>query len=109
VTGVLLDPPYDFETGRAKRLYAQDTDGLAKRVRKWALEHGDDPKMRIALCGYEGEHSMTKSWQCVAWKANGGYAAAGGRPENSYRERIWFSPHCRRARAQGELDLQVAS
>lgn len=104
VTGVLLDPPYDVEsTGRAKRLYSTDTAGISKAVRKWALEHGDDPKMRIALCGYEGEHQMPKRWAKEEWKANGGYAAAGGNPNNSRRERIWFSPHCAPARAQIDL------
>ena len=32
-----------------------------------------------------------ESWECVAWKANGGYAVS---QENSAKERIWFSPHC---------------
>jgi hypothetical protein len=47
--------------------------------------------LRIALCGYEGEHTMPDSWECIAWKANGGYATS---QENSAKERIWFSPHC---------------
>lgn len=107
VTGVFLDPPYlaDF---RDPSLYGTESADVAHRVREWALEHGDNPKLRIALCGYEGEHQMPKSWQCVAWKASGGYAAAAGHHENSARERIWFSPHCARARAQGSL-FEVAS
>jgi len=102
VTGVFLDPPYlaDF---RDPSLYGTESADVAHRVREWALEHGDNPKLRIALCGYEGEHQMPKSWQCVAWKASGGYAAAAGHHENSARERIWFSPHCAAARAQGSL------
>jgi hypothetical protein len=64
-------------------------------VRAWAVENGDHRDMRIALCGYEGEYEMPQSWDCVPWKARGGYAASGGKAEeNSYRERIWFSPHC---------------
>jgi hypothetical protein len=52
--------------------------------------------MRIALCGYEGEHEMPDSWECVPWKARGGYSSQGENAarENTYRERIWFSPHC---------------
>lgn len=46
------------------------------------------------LCGYEGEHAMPESWECVAWKATGGYASSAGNHANSKRERIWFSPHC---------------
>lgn len=102
VTGVLLDPPYlaDF---RDASLYGTESPDVAHAVREWALKHGDNPKFRIALCGYEGEHQMPKSWQCVAWKAAGGYAAAAGNPENSTLERIWFSPHCERAYDQSSF------
>jgi DNA adenine methylase len=67
---------------------------IAKDVREWAIEHGDNPKLRIALCGYEGEHDMPDTWQCVPWKAGGGYAASAGNHENAHKERIWFSPAC---------------
>lgn len=42
---------------------------------------------------------MPESWECVAWKAHGGYGSLGeGRGRlNAGRERIWFSPHCLRA------------
>ena len=46
--------------------------------------------------GCVGVHAMPGSWECVAWKARGGYGSQGngrGR-ENSARERIWFSPAC---------------
>jgi hypothetical protein len=54
--------------------------------------------MRIALCGYEGEHEMPDSWECFKWKAQGGYGsrAADGKNANAGRERIWFSPSCNR-------------
>lgn len=55
-----------------------------------------NPLLRIALCGYEGEHDMPESWECVEWKARGGYGSQGtgtGR-DNASRERIYFSPHC---------------
>lgn len=94
VTGVFLDPPYSAEAGRDPSLYAAEDLGVAHDARRWALEHGDNPKLRIALCGYEGEHQMPSSWRCVPWKASGGYAASAGNTENAHRERIWFSPHC---------------
>jgi len=50
--------------------------------------------MRIALCGYEGEHLMPASWECVPWKAHGGYSRSESGKANRARERIWFSPHC---------------
>ena len=103
ITGVFLDPPYGTAAGRDPGLYAQESLDVAAEVRAWALEHGDNKRLRIALCGYEGEHEMPSSWQCVAWKANGGYASSAGNHDNAKRERIWFSPHCARAKDQAEL------
>jgi len=57
------------------------------------LEHGDDPKLRIALCGYDGEHDMLKRWTCVAWKAGGGYSRSARGKANRHLEHLWFSPH----------------
>ncbi len=94
VTGILLDPPYGHDERQAD-LYATDHD-VAADVRAWAVEHGDNPLMRIALCGYDGEHEMPAGWMAHRWKARGGYGSQGngsGR-ENAARETIWFSPHC---------------
>jgi len=92
LTGVLLDPPYD--TDHCEDVYR--TGSVSTEVRQWAIDHGDDPMFRIALCGYEGEHEMPHTWTEFAWKANGGYGNQGnGRGKaNASRERIWFSPHC---------------
>lgn len=90
-TGVFLDPPYAHDL--RERCYAEDHD-ISADVRAWALEHGDNPRMRIALCGYEGEHEMPAAWTCVAWKAHGGYSRSERGKANRERERIWFSPHC---------------
>jgi site-specific DNA-adenine methylase len=98
-TGVFLDPPYADVADRQESLYASDSLTVAHDVREWAITNGDNPEMRIALCGYEGEHSMPESWECIAWKASGGYGSQSfdrGR-ENCGRERIWFSPHCLRS------------
>jgi DNA adenine methylase len=93
LTGVFLDPPYAHDL--RERCYSEDHD-ISGDVRQWAIEHGDDPKMRIALCGYEGEHVMPASWACVPWKAHGGYSRSERGVANRERERIWFSPHCLR-------------
>ncbi len=96
LTGVFLDPPYGDEANRTANLYAKDSGSLAVEVRRWALEWGHDERMRIALCGYEGEHDMPGDWEAVGWKARGGYGSQGegvGR-DNAEREVIWFSPHC---------------
>lgn len=97
-TGVFLDPPYADEAGRTDDLYAEDSGNVAHAVREWAIEMGEDPRARVALCGYEGEHTMPETWECIPWKARGGYGLQGDNAarENSSRERIWFSPHCLR-------------
>jgi DNA adenine methylase len=95
-TGVFLDPPYTLAE-RTDGLYAVDGD-MAADVRRWAIERGDDPRYRIVLCGYEGEHAMPAGWWSHAWKAHGGYGSQGdglGRA-NADREVLWFSPHCLR-------------
>lgn len=96
LTAVFLDPPYGDNAGRDMNLYTCDSGTVASDVGRWAIERGDDPMMRIALCGYEGEHKMPDSWDCFEWKAAGGYGSQGDNAarNNAHRERIWFSPHC---------------
>lgn len=99
VTAVLLDPPYD--TGRrASNLYAVDVAGLAEAVRQWAADNGDNPRLRIALCGLEAEHAMPEGWEAVSWRTRGGYGNQDGGDGENRREVVWFSPHCVR---QGTL------
>ncbi|HYI00803.1 hypothetical protein [Hyalangium sp.] len=97
VTGVLLDPPYDPDAGpgRDPSLYAHESKEVSREVREWCLANGDNPQLRIALCGYEGEHDMPPTWRCVPWVAQGGYAR--DNKTNSRRERVWLSPHCLKA------------
>jgi DNA adenine methylase len=98
--GVFLDPPYSHDL--RERCYSEDHD-ISADVRAWAIEHGNDPNMRIALCGYDGEHNnpdlpnpIPASWECVPWKAHGGYSRSERGVANRERERIWFSPHCQK-------------
>jgi site-specific DNA-adenine methylase len=95
--GILLDPPY--VSAKRDRVYATDSFDIGHQVREWAIENGEHPELRIALCGYEGEHDMPAGWDCVAWKASGGYGNRTHKQgrENAKRERIWFSPACARA------------
>lgn len=108
LTGIVLDPPYGKAARRTSKLYAVDSLTVAEDVRRWALEHGDNPLLRIVLCGYAGEHEMPSTWREVAWKARGGYGNQDGENENAARERLWLSPHClvpaaAREPAQGSL------
>lgn len=99
LTGVLLDPPY--LSGNME--YAAGRPGVAHDVRRWAIEHGDDPMFRIALCGYAGEHEheIPSTWTCVPWKAHKGYQKVKADGTHSgHNERIWFSPHCLTASAE---------
>ena len=91
--GIFFDPPYDG----GSKVYAEN-ERISSKVREWCLEHGDHPRIRIALCGYEGEHEVleTKGWSVYSWKANGGYGSQsdGEARSNAGKERIWFSPYC---------------
>jgi len=92
ITGIFLDPPYDFDNRES--VYAQDND-IFIEVCKWAVENGDNEKMRIVLCGYEGAYQMPDTWNMFSWKANGGLANKGSnKGKNCNKEKIWFSPHC---------------
>jgi hypothetical protein len=95
--GVFLDPPHSEETGRDMRIYNVDSGDVAHAVREWAIANGDNPRFRIVLAGYEGEHDMPPSWRVYAWKAGTAYQTSrnNGRNQiNRHRERLWFSPHC---------------
>lgn len=77
-------------------------------MREWAIANGDNPRLRIALCGYEPEHAdhMPDTWTMHAYVASKAYgSAAGGGVNDANRalERIWFSPHC--LTPDGQLDI----
>jgi DNA adenine methylase len=93
ITALLLDPPYQH-ADRTTTYGTHDHD-VFDEVWAWAIQHGNNPMLRIALCGYE-DGRVADGWECVAWQANGGYAntGTGQGSVNKRRERIWFSPHC---------------
>lgn len=95
LTAVFLDPPYSHDVGRHDSLYSEESATVAKDVLVWCRENGDNPMLRIALCGYEGEHDLP-GWEVFEWRALGGYGSQGDKrgKENKKRERIWFSPAC---------------
>ena len=93
--GILLDPPYRQDR-RDRRLYATDNAG-APAVRAWALQHGNDDRLRLALCGLDGEHQMPEGWSAHRWQARGGMVNTKhhGRGSGETRQEVvWFSPHC---------------
>jgi len=101
--GIFLDPPYD-QSLRFADCYSYDTEGLSAQVREWAIAHGHNPRYRIVLAGYEGEHEMPDDWRVVKWVAGRSYGRANS-PDNGnrFKERLWLSPFCQRP-AQMTLD-----
>ena len=103
MTAVFLDPPYADTADRQSDLYTHDDESIAHDVREWAVENGKRADMRIALCGYDGEHEMPKGWEKLNWNAGEGFGGqAEERSGNGKRERVWFSSACLGAR-QGDL------
>ena len=93
LSGIFLDPPYGVEDRH--EVYAHDSRDIAKEVFEWAISNQDDPLLRIAVCGYEGEHEFPPTWEVLRWVAHGfvGKRGSQGRT-NRTRERIWYSPNC---------------
>jgi len=115
--GVFLDPPYADTAERDADLYAEDSADVAHAVREWALSHGADPRYRIVVAGFAGEHGdafARAGWREVEWFAagylTGGMANTGDDDHQQQRERLWCSPHCLgvSAPAQGDLFARVA-
>lgn len=99
--GVFLDPPYS--DGDNTTYGEKHTDKPAVESAKWAIDHGDDPQMRIIYSGYEGTVEFPDDWDKIEWGSHGGYANQGygaGRANKS-RERLWLSPHCLGERQKG--------
>ena len=99
MTGVFLDPPYTADAKRSNDVYEQDSLTVGHDVAAWCKENQDNPLMRIALCGYDGEYDLP-DWECLAWKASNGYQS-----DNGHKERIWFSPNCLRPVELSQLSM----
>lgn len=99
-TGIFFDPPYSAKADRDNKLYAKESKTVAQDVYRWCREHENTPKLRIALCGYEGEFEFPETWTTISWSTGGGLGntkrtdSAKKGKENRNRERIWLSPNC---------------
>jgi DNA adenine methylase len=104
--GVFLDPPYLGDV-RTADLYAVDDHTIAHDCRKWALENGDNKRMRIILAGYTAEHDhlIPDTWRRITWSASASYQTSAsalrasegdttGNLGNRTNECLWLSPHC---------------
>ena len=94
LTGLFLDPPY--EKGAMDYGAGGMGLGIAKDVQAWCAANGDNPKLRIVLCGHVGEHDalLEHGWHIRKWKARKGYALTDEAVANSAGETLWCSPHC---------------
>lgn len=102
-TGFFLDPPYGHGVGRNTHLYGAHDVDVTAAVREWCQTHGDNPRLRIILCGYKGEYDAL-GWETYQWKAHGGYSNRGSHgSKNRHRETLWISPYCEHAVGQMEL------
>jgi len=112
VAGVFLDPPYGADG--VSDVYNHDSSTIAGDVAQWALAHGDDPKLRIVLAGFEVEHQALEDagWAVVDWYQGagefalikGGYGNGSKKGSQMHRDRLWLSPHCiKQASAQQTL------
>lgn len=94
LTAVFLDPPYtkgdmDYSAGGMGH-------GIADDVRAWCAENGNNPQLRIVLCGHAGEHDalLAQGWHTRTWTAGSGYARTDEAIANRQSETIWCNPHC---------------
>lgn len=101
LTGLFLDPPYD----KGKMDYGAGGmgQGISSAVREWCAANGDNPQLRIVLCGHAGEHDalLALGWKLHKWTARKGYALTDEAKENSASETVWASPHCLHTQRMG--------
>lgn len=81
---VYLDPPYPDEV-----LDYGASPEVARDVERWCREHGDDPRLRIVLCGHVADYDLPR-WRSVNWGGSRGW----GRARRGDNECAWLSPHC---------------
>ena len=98
--GIFFDPPYGVDD-RSDDIYMVDDKDVAKRVKDFCIEFGNNPLYHIVAAGYEEyEELLNYGWRIFKWKTSGGFSSfARGRltngKVNASRETLYFSPYCR--------------
>jgi DNA adenine methylase len=87
--GVFLDPPY----GVGNVHYDDNSGTAAKEVWEWAIENGNNPRMRIVVAGYDDGRELPKGWTVIERTEGTSLGKGNG---NRFLERLWCSPHCQR-------------
>jgi hypothetical protein len=94
LTGLFLDPPYTL--GAMDYAVGGVGGDLAREVQAWCAANGNNPLLRIVLCGHTGEHDtlLNHGWHTRTWTARKGYALTDEAVANSAGETLWCSPAC---------------
>lgn len=95
-TAIFFDPPYGAKGQFGKAYGKEDSNIIARDVMYWCKMKEDRKDLRIAVCGYEGEHNKLTSWTKLNWSTNGGMNNTSKSKEvlNKDREIVLFSPSC---------------
>jgi hypothetical protein len=99
VTSCFLDPPYPAAE-HDMAYHAEHGGDVWYEAAQWAVDHGDDHRLRICIAGYDSPATdalFPASWARERWQARGGYAnqkADGRGRANAKRETLWFSKYC---------------
>lgn len=94
-TGVFFDLPYPGEAID----YGAEPD-VARKAEAWCRENGDDPALRIVMCGHVGDYDLP-GWRTVNWGGSRGW----GRSKRGENECLWFSPHCLSVEGERQASL----
>jgi DNA adenine methylase len=95
--GIFLDPPYDIDMRGDCYNTDAENGNVSTAVREWCIENANNPRYRIVLAGYDGEHEIPKGWRVLKWSAGASYQRHNGgsaNEENRHKERLWLSPNC---------------
>jgi site-specific DNA-adenine methylase len=93
IIGVFLDPPYKKNKRSKAILYGEhDSYEVAEEVYQWGVEHGEDKKFRIVMCGNHGDFEPPQGWLTLHW--------TGHAHTKKTEECLWFSPWCLNPRAE---------
>lgn len=93
---VFIDPPYL----RGKKYTYYTEEKLNDWIQAWAIQHGDDPDIKIIVAGYTTDYWIPwpDDWQTIFWDAGTSYANTAKDTEKAYaglgQECLWVSPSC---------------
>lgn len=96
--GVFFDPPYQSNPDRLRvrddyGITPEDSLQLNEDVAKWCLQHGNDPKYRVVLAGYDNHYDLEKEgWTLITWSDD--VRAQYNTNKWALKEKLWASPYC---------------